>query len=398
MHYNLSNKQANTYEKGFSLTKTVPTSLILIATYALFNTVWANEPKAIQARLKKALVLGANGQDGSYLLKMLMDKGYEVHGSVRPSSQKAAIDTIYKTHPESKKRLFIHYGALNDATYVKSLIEDIKPDEVYNLAAQSSVSVSFKKPLETFEANSLNVVVLLEALRGKPIRICQASTGEIFGKPYKTSKHEQSAYGPTSPYGISKLSAHQMIELYRKSYKLYACNAILFNHESPLREEHFITRKISKAVAKKALGAKEILSVGNLDAARDWGYVEDYVEAMWRCLQQPEADDYIIATGKMHTVREFIEKAFKHIGINVLWKNKGVDEIGIDPATGTTLIKIDPAFFRPTDYTRKAKPSKAFKKLRWRPKVSFEKLIQLMVDADKAQLKEANNPSRDLNS
>lgn len=367
-----------------------PLKLLIALSIILCHTTYSNEAKSpvapILPKIKKALVLGANGQDGSYLLNFLLDKGYEVHGSMRPSSQRASIDRIYMNHPEAKKKLLMHYGALNDQTYVNHLIEAIEPDEVYNLAAQSNVAQSFKNPLETTQANSSNVVILLESMKGKQIRFCQASTGEIFGKPYTKAKNEDAPYGPTSPYGISKLFAHEMTKLYRQAHKAFACNAILFNHESPFREEHFITRKISKAVAQRKNGSKEILYVGNLDAARDWGYAGDYVEAMWRMLQQPEPDDYVIATGKTHTVREFIEEAFKHIGTKITWQKKGLEEIGIDATTNETLIKIDPAFFRPADQMRKADPSKANKKLQWRPSLPFEKLVTLMVDADIAQL------------
>lgn len=345
---------------------------------------------------KKALILGTSGQDGYYMTDFLLSKGYEVHGSLRSTSNKQSIDALYKSNPLAMRNLFLHYGNITDQAYITNLFSAIKPDELYNLAAQSDIASSFKDPINTSRVNGLSVLMILEALRNSKCtstRFCQASSAEIFGRPLKVAHNEQSQCNPVTPYGIAKLFAHNMTKLYRENFGIFACNGILFNHESPKRSLHFVTRKTSDAVAQRASGKKNILVLGDLNATRDWGYAGDYIQALWLMLQQQKADDYVIATGKTYTVRDFVEHAYREIGITIQWQGKGIHERGIDSKTKEVLVQIDPNLFRPegSDSGNKAAAkneilrgdaSKARKVLKWKPSLDFRAIVKLMVSSD----------------
>ena len=337
--------------------------------------------------MKKALITGITGQDGSYLAELLISKGYEVHGIIRRHSTPCTdrIDDLLADE-ENKNRLFIHYGDLTDSSNFHRLIMEIKPDEVYNLAAQSHVAVSFEVPEYTAEATGVGTVKMLEAIRqsGLPIKFYQASTSELFGGiPGTAPQSEATPFYPKSPYGAAKLYGFWITKNYRESYNMFACNGILFNHESPRRGETFVTRKITLAVGRIMAGKQEKLSLGNLDAKRDWGFAGDYVEGMWRMLQQEKADDYVLATNETHTVREFVELAFKEVGVDIEWKGNGVDEKGYCKKTGKLLVDVNPQFFRPAEVELLwGDSTKAEKKLGWQRKVSFPELVKMMVKAD----------------
>jgi len=346
--------------------------------------------------MKKALITGITGQDGSYLAELLLSKGYEVHGMIRRSSSfnTERIDHIYRDPHESGVRMFLHYGDLNDASSINKVLRDVRPDEIYNLGAQSHVRVSFDIPEYTGEVDALGAVRLLEGIRETELntKYYQASSSELFGKVAESPQKETTPFYPRSPYGCAKAYAYYITVNYRESYDLYACNGILFNHESPRRGETFVTRKITRAAARIKLGLQSCLYLGNLDAKRDWGYAGDYVEAMWLMLQQSAPEDYVIATGETHSVREFAEKVFTHLGMPLEWKGTGVHEKGIDAETGNIVIEIDPKYFRPTEVDLLlGDPTKARQKLNWSPKVTFEGLVNMMVDAD---LKEAEAEKR----
>jgi len=337
--------------------------------------------------MKKALITGITGQDGSYLAELLLKKGYEVHGMIRRSSSfnTGRINHIYKDRHESGVHLFLHYGDLNDASSLNQVLRDVKPDEIYNLGAQSHVRVSFDVPEYTGEVDALGTVRILEAIRETELRtkFYQASSSELFGKVVETPQRETTPFYPRSPYACAKAYAYYITVNYRESYNLFACNGILFNHESPRRGETFVTRKITRAAARIRLGMQSRLFLGNLDAKRDWGYAGDYVELMWLMLQQQEPDDYVIATGETHSVREFAEKAFARLDIPLQWQGSGVHEKGIDAKTGKVILEIDPKYFRPTEVDLLlGDPTKAKQKLGWEPKVTFEGLVNMMVDAD----------------
>lgn len=337
--------------------------------------------------MKKALITGITGQDGSYLTELLLEKGYEVHGIIRRQSSQNTerIDHILNDSAFAK-RVFLHYGDLTDSSNAHGLIQAIQPDEVYNLAAQSHVAVSFEVPEYTAEATGVGTIRLLEAVRqsGLPIRFYQASTSELFGGlPETAPQSESTPFYPKSPYGAAKLYSFWITKNYRESYGMFACNGILFNHESPRRGETFVTRKITIAAAKIMVGKQEKLSLGNLDAKRDWGFAGDYVEGMWRMLQQDAPDDYVLATNETHTVREFAELAFRELGVELRWQGAGIEEKGYDIKTGRLLVDVDPRFFRPAEVELLwGNPSKAEKDLGWRRKVSFQELVQMMVQAD----------------
>jgi len=343
--------------------------------------------------MKNALITGTTGQDGAYLAEFLLHKGYEVHGIKRRSSSfnTARVDHLYKDPHEKDVKFFMHYGDLTDATNLIRIIQEVQPDEIYNLAAQSHVKVSFETPEYTANSDALGTLRLLEAIRmlglEKKTRFYQASTSELYGKAKEIPQNENTPFYPRSPYAAAKLYAYWITVNYREAYGIFACNGILFNHESPVRGETFVTRKITRAVARIKLGLQDTLYLGNLDAKRDWGYAGDYVKAMWLILQQSEPDDYVIATGQSHSVREFAEKAFKEVGIEIRWQGQGADEVGIDKETGKVLIRIDPRYFRPTEVEYlQGDPTKAMRKLGWKPKVSFDELVKAMVRED---LKEA---------
>lgn len=346
--------------------------------------------------MKKALITGITGQDGSYLAELLLSKGYEVHGIIRRSSSfnTGRIDHIYKDPHESGVRMFLHYGDLNDASSINKVLRDVRPDEIYNLGAQSHVRVSFDIPEYTGEVVAMGAVRLLEGIRETELntRYYQASSSELFGKVFETPQRETTPFYPRSPYACAKAYAYYLTVNYRESYGLFACNGILFNHESPRRGETFVTRKITRAAARIKLGMQPCLYLGNLEAKRDWGYAGDYVELMWAMLQQPEPDDYVIATGETHSVREFAEKAFARLGMPVEWQGSGVHEKGVDAKTGKIVIEIDPKYFRPAEVDLLlGDPSKARQKLGWQPKVTFEELVVMMTDAD---LKDAEREKR----
>ncbi|MEA1868527.1 MAG: GDP-mannose 4,6-dehydratase [Thermodesulfobacteriota bacterium] len=343
--------------------------------------------------MKCALITGITGQDGAYLAEFLLEKGYEVHGIKRRSSSfnTVRVDHLYKDPHEKDIRFFMHYGDLTDATNLIRIIQEIQPDEIYNLAAQSHVKVSFETPEYTANADALGTLRLLEAIRilkmEEKTRFYQASTSELFGKAQEIPQRETTPFYPRSPYAVAKLYGYWITVNYREAYNMFACNGILFNHESPIRGETFVTRKITRAVARIKLGLQERLYLGNLDAKRDWGYAGDYVKAMWLVLQQKQPEDYVIATGESHSVREFVEKAFQEIKIKIIWKGSGADETGKDSKTGEGLVKIDPGYFRPTEVDfLLGDPTKARSKLGWEPTVSFDELVKMMVRED---LKEA---------
>ena len=337
--------------------------------------------------MKKALITGITGQDGSYLAELLLSKGYEVHGMVRRSSSfnTGRIDHLYRDPHEKGVRLFLHYGDLNDASSINTLLRTICPDEIYNLGAQSHVRVSFDVPEYTGEVDGLGVVRILEGIRetGLNTRFYQASSSELYGKVVETPQKETTPFYPRSPYACAKAYAFYITMNYRESYGMHASNGILFNHESPRRGETFVTRKITRAAARIKLGLQECLYLGNIDAKRDWGFAGDYVEAMWRMLQQEQADDYVIATGETYMVRTFAEKVFERLGMPLEWRGSGVDEKGIDAKSGRTVIQIDPRYFRPAEVDLLlGDPSKAKQRLSWELKTSFEQLVHMMTDED----------------
>ncbi|VBB05187.1 gdp-mannose 4 6 dehydratase [Lucifera butyrica] len=339
--------------------------------------------------MKKALITGITGQDGAYLAELLLNKGYEVHGIQRQSSvpNTERIEHLYRNFVKEDPKLFLHFGDLTDAASLNNIVQEVQPDEVYNLAAQSHVKVSFEAPEYTANTDGLGTLRLLEAIRlaelaGKT-RFYQASTSELYGKVHETPQRETTPFYPRSPYGVAKLYAYWITVNYRESYNLFACNGILFNHESPLRGETFVSRKITKAVANIKLGLQDTLHLGNLNAKRDWGFAGDYVRAMWLMLQQEFPDDYVIATAETHSVREFVELAFDAVGIRLLWREEGINETGICADTGKTLVKVDPRYFRPADVDLLlGDTAKATRQLGWKPTVTFPDLVQIMVRED----------------
>lgn len=343
---------------------------------------------------KVALITGVTGQDGAYLARLLLDKGYIVHGVKRRSSSfnTGRVDELYVDPHEADTRFFLHHGDLTDATNLIRLIQETRPTEIYNLAAQSHVQVSFETAEYTANADGIGTLRLLEGIRilkmGDRVRFYQASTSELYGKVQETPQRETTSFYPRSPYAAAKLYAYWITVNYREAYGYHASNGILFNHESPLRGETFVTRKISRAVAAIELGLQKQLYIGNLDAKRDWGHARDYVEGMWRILQQTEPDDYVLATGETHSVREFIELAFRYVGREIIWKGEGIDEVGVDNRSGTELIRVDPKYFRPTEVDLLlGDPSKAQMKLAWQHETSFSDLVKEMVTADLVEVK-----------
>lgn len=333
--------------------------------------------------MKKAFITGITGQDGSYLAELLLEKGYSVHGILRRSS---VFTTQRIDHLFSNPNFHTYHGDLADSSNLHRLISQIEPDEVYNLGAQSHVAVSFEVPEYTAEADAVGTVRLLDAIHDMkvPSRFYQASTSELFGGlPETAPQSEKTPFYPKSPYGAAKLYSYWVTVNYRESYGMYACNGILFNHESPRRGETFVTKKITKAVAKIANGKQDVLKLGNLDAKRDWGFAKEYVEAMWLMLQQQKPSDYVVATGKVYTVRQFVEIAFEEIGVKIEWKGAGVDEVGIDAKTGVTRVKIDPRYFRPAEVEFLwGNPEKARRELGWEAKTEVRELCRKMVRYD----------------
>lgn len=338
---------------------------------------------------KVALITGVTGQDGSYLAEFLLEKGYIVHGIKRRSSSfnTERIDQIYQDCHEKDQSFILHYGDLSDATNLIRLVRETQPDEIYNLGAQSHVKVSFESPEYTAEVDGLGTMRLLEAIRllgqEKKIRIYQASSSELYGKVQEITQTENTPFYPCSPYGVAKMYAYWITVNYRESYNIYACNGILFNHESPRRGETFVTRKITRAIARIKLGLQEKLYLGNLEALRDWGHARDYIEAMWLMLQQDKAEDYVIATGIQYSVRQFVEFAAKEVGIQIDWQGEGLDEKGYNAKTGKCIVEIDPRYFRPVEVDALlGDPTKAKESLGWEPKTTFDQLVSEMVRED----------------
>jgi len=343
--------------------------------------------------MKRALVTGITGQDGAYLAELLIKKGYEVHGLKRRASSfnTARVDHLYRDPHEEDVRFFMHYGDLTDSTNLIRIIQETHPQEIYNLAAQSHVKVSFETPEYTANVDALGTLRILEAIRilklENKTRFYQASTSELYGKVQEIPQKETTPFYPRSPYAVAKLYAYWITINYREAYGIFACNGILFNHESPIRGETFVTRKITRALARLKTGLSGILHIGNLDAQRDWGHAKDYVEMQWLMLQQDEPDDYVIATGVHYSVREFIEIAARQLGLSIRWEGKGVDEKGINAETGQIVVSVDPRYFRPTEVQDLlGDAGKARKKLGWTPRISLEQLIAEMIETD---LKEA---------
>lgn len=338
---------------------------------------------------KVALITGITGQDGAYLAELLLEKGYIVHGIKRRSSlfNTDRIDHLYKDKHEDNVNLFLHYGDLTDSTNLIRLVQEIAPDEIYNLAAMSHVKVSFDTPEYTANADGIGTLRLLEAIRilgmEQKVKFYQASTSELYGKVVETPQNEETPFYPRSPYGVAKLYGFWIVKNYREAYNMYACNGILFNHESPLRGETFVTRKITRAVAKIKLGLQKKLFLGNLDSQRDWGHAKDYVKGMWLMLQQENPEDFVLATGEIHSVKEFTEKAFNEVGIEVRWEGEGVEEKGINIKTNEVIVEVDPQYFRPTEVDLLlGDATKAKTKMGWEYTYTFDMLVKEMVQSD----------------
>jgi GDPmannose 4,6-dehydratase len=344
---------------------------------------------AEQATKKKALITGITGQDGAYLAELLLKKGYEVHGVKRRAStfNTARVDHLHEEPNQPNRRFFLHHGDLTDSSSLMHILQKVRPDEVYNLGAQSHVAVSFEEPEYTANSDALGAMRLLEGIRTLGLRdttrFYQASTSELFGQVRETPQRETTPFHPRSPYGVAKLYAYWITVNYREAYGLFACNGILFNHESPIRGETFVTRKITRALARIKLGQQDCLYLGNLNARRDWGHARDFVEAQWLMLQQPQAEDFVIATGEQHSVREFVEAAGQQLGLRIVWRGQGVDEHGLDADTQKVIVRIDPRYFRPAEVeTLLGDASLARQKLGWSPRTSFAELVREMAEAD----------------
>lgn len=346
---------------------------------------------------KVALITGVTGQDGSYLAEFLLKKGYIVHGICRRSSSfnRERLSSFYDFHGKNGS-MVLHYGDMTDSSSILKILKSVQPHEIYHLAAQSHVQISFEVPEYTANADALGTLRILEAIKNlemiNKVRFYNASTSELFGLAQETPQTEKTPFYPRSPYGIAKLYSHWITINFREAYNMFACNGILFNHESERRGENFVSKKISQQVAKIKLGIDNVIELGNLNAKRDWGYAKEYVEAMWLMLQQKEPEDFIIATGKNHSVREFVEKAFDYVGIKIVWKGQGLNEKGIDEKTGKVLVKVNPKYLRPAEVEELlGNPSYARKKLKWAPKTSFEQLVKIMVDCDLKKFSKASS-------
>ena len=348
--------------------------------------------------MKTALITGITGQDGSYLAELLLEKGYEVHGIMRRTSTVTTwrIDSLINNREILNKTLFLHYGDLTDITSLTSILQQVQPDEIYNLAAQSHVKVSFEIPEVTANVDAMGTLRILEAIRilglDKKTKLYQASTSELYGKVQEIPQKETTPFYPRSPYGVAKLYGYWIIKNYREAYNMFAVNGILFNHESERRGITFVTRKITMALAKIKLGKQDVLELGNLDAKRDWGHAKDFVEGMWRVLQQEEPQDFVLATGETHSVREFVEEACKYLDISIKWEGENENEIGIDENTGKVIVKVNPKYYRPTEVDLLiGNPTKAKEKLGWEPKIKFRELVELMIKSDYELIKNNEN-------
>jgi len=359
----------------------VKKTIILLASLCIFS---------ISANRKVALIIGITGQDGSYLSELLLEKGYTVHGIKRRASllNTARVDHLYQDlHDDEEIQFILHYGDVTDPTNIIRIVKQVQPDEIYNLSAQSHVRVSFDIPFYTAQVDALGTLNILEAIKildlTKKTKFYQASTSELFGKVIETPQSETTPFYPRSPYGVAKLYGFWITRNYREAYGIFACNGILFNHESPRRGETFVTRKIARAVARIKNGMQDCLYLGNINAKRDWGHARDYVEAMWLMLQQDTPDDYVVATGETHSVKEFVEESFKIAGINIAWKGQGLDEVGYNVETDDIIVRIDPKYFRPTEVDiLLGNPQKAKDILGWEPKIKFAELAHEMVQAE----------------
>ncbi|MBA3709847.1 MAG: GDP-mannose 4,6-dehydratase [Planctomycetes bacterium] len=345
--------------------------------------------------MKTALITGVTGQDGAYLAELLLSKGYDVHGIKRRAStfNTDRVDHLYESPQHSDKRFTLHYGDLSDSSNLTRIVSEVQPDEIYNLGAMSHVAVSFEMPEYVADVDGVGTLRLLEAIRflklEKKTRFYQASTSELFGKVQEIPQKETTPFYPRSPYAVAKLYAYWIVVNYRESYGIYACNGILFNHESPIRGETFVTRKITRGISRIKHGLEECLFMGNMDSKRDWGHAKDYVRMQWMMLQQEKPEDFVIATGKQYSVRQFVEMSCKEAGISILWKGVGVEEQGIDQATGKAIVKIDPRYFRPAEVeTLLGDPSKAKRKLGWEPQIGIEELVREMMAADLEQARQ----------
>ncbi|XP_003396751.1 GDP-mannose 4,6 dehydratase isoform X2 [Bombus vosnesenskii] len=354
---------------------------------------------ATDGRRRVALITGITGQDGSYLAEFLLEKGYDVHGIIRRASSfnTARIQHLYadpKCHRQGRMKL--HYGDMTDSSSLVKVISSVQPTEIYNLAAQSHVMVSFEVSEYTAEVDAVGTVRLLDAIRTcgleKSVKFYHASTSELYGRVTQVPQNEKTPFYPRSPYACAKLYSFWIVVNYREAYNMFACNGILFNHESPRRGENFVTRKVTRSIAKIQLGLQDVLELGNLDAKRDWGHAKDYVEAMWLMLQQPIPDDYVIATGETHSVREFVEAAFLYVGRTIKWEGEGINEIGQDAQTGQVLVKVNPKYFRPTEVdVLLGDANKAKEKIGWKPTVTFEGLVKDMMDSDLELMRKNSN-------
>ena len=339
--------------------------------------------------MKKALITGVTGQDGAYLAELLLEKGYEVHGMKRRSSlfNTGRIDHLFQDPHEKEKRFFLHHGDLTDSSSLIRIIQQVQPTEIYNLGAQSHVAVSFEAPEYTANSDAIGTLRILEAIRilgmEKTVKFYQASTSELFGKVQEVPQTETTPFYPRSPYAVAKLYSYWITVNYREAYGIYACNGILFNHESPKRGETFVTRKITRGLSRIKMGIEKVLFLGNLDAKRDWGDARDYVEMQWLMLQQDQPEDFVIATGRQFSVRDFVNIAATEIGINIKWEGSGLEEKGIDQDSGEVIVQVDPAYFRPTEVeSLLGDPTKAKEKLGWEPKLTFEEMVKSMVKQD----------------
>ncbi len=365
--------------------------------YMIFTAVCLEAAETSFPR-KKALIFGITGQDGAYLTEFLLNKNYEVHGSKRRSSSlnTERVDRFYE-EAQHAKNFFLHYGDVSDSMNVLHLIQKIQPDEIYNLAAQSHVQVSFELPEYTAEVDAIGTLRILEAIRilglTDKVKFYQASTSELYGLVKEIPQTETTPFYPRSPYAVAKLFAYWTTVNYREAYGIFACNGILFNHESPLRGETFVTRKITLAACRYKLGLQNLLYLGNLDSKRDWGYAKDYVEVMWLMLQQDHPDDYVIATGETHSVREFVELTFKALDIEIEWQGSGADEVGVDKSNNNIVVKIDPKYYRPSEVDfLLGNAEKAEKELNWKPRTSFDELLKIMIESDyQLALRESRN-------
>lgn len=358
---------------------------LLLCLACIIVSVEAVETSSVR---KKALIFGVTGQDGAYLVEFLLNKNYEVHGVKRRSSSlnTERVDRFYEDVHHAKN-FFLHYGDITDALSVLHLVQRIQPEEIYNLSAQSHVKVSFELPEYTAEVNGMGTLRILEAIRTlglmEKVKFYQASTSELYGLVQEIPQTEKTPFYPRSPYAVSKLYAYWATVNYREAYGIFACNGILFNHESPLRGETFVTRKVTLAACRYKLGLQKVLYLGNLDSRRDWGYAKDYVEAMWLMLQQDHPDDYVIATGENHSVREFVELAFKALDIEIEWQGSGIHEVGVDKSNHNIVVKIDPNYYRPSEVDfLLGNAAKAEKELHWKPKTSFDELLKIMIKSD----------------